>query len=344
MLRSVWMRRARGVLAAVALTTCAACSADSASGAPPAQAATATTLAPYVDMSLSTVPVDVMADRTGVSDVVLAFGLATGDRCEPSWGGVHSLDDPATAARVAAVRARGGRVAVATGGATGPYLENVCGSAAELATAYTRLLDATGATGLDVDLEADVPTDRVVEALMTVQRDRDVDVSLTLPVAGPDTGLPADALDVVRAAAAGGLRFTVDAMVMNFPYRGSWQQAMLQAVDAVAGQLRTVWPDASDRDVASRLGLTVMIGRNDTGPLTTLDDARVLATEARTRGFADVRFWSLTRDNGDCADAATPRPDCSGIAQDPFAFTTTFRDAVRDPGTATTSTNGRIGS
>jgi chitinase len=344
-LHSVAARRWFSVLAAAtALAVCAAGCAGT--GTPPpvgssAAATTATGVAPYVDVTLAATPLTEMTTATGVADVVFAFALATDGRCEPSWGGIRAVDDPAIAGRISAFRDQGGRVTVATGGATGDYLENACTSAADLARAYGTLIDTTGARRLDVDIEADVPTDTVVEALTTVQQTHDVDISLTLRVADAGRGLEAGALDQVRAADAAGLRFTVNAMIMNFPDDGDWRRAMLGALGSFADQLAGVWPGTG---VGDRLGITLMLGRNDTGPVTTLDDAHAVATEAAARGITDLRLWSLSRDNGNCDGAPAARPDCSGIAQSQFAFITTFRDAVRAPGTTTTSTNGRNGS
>jgi chitinase len=339
MRRTVTSLRRLGVLAAATTlaASTAACAGSDQQDRATSNADTTAAIAPYVDMSLASPPLVEMADSTGVTDAVLAFGLATGDRCEPSWDGGRPLDDAASVTRINELHEHGGRITVATGGAHGPYLENTCGSAGELAAAYGRLLDATGADGLDVDIEADIPTDTVVAALKQVQQEHGTPVSLTLRVAGQDEGLERSALAQVRAADAAGVRFTVNAMIMNFPYQGTWRQAMLGALRATESQLATVWPGD---EVGSRLAMTAMIGRTDTGPVTTIDDARALAAEAVSRGLGEIRFWSLGRDNGGCDGATTTRPDCSGTAQSAFAYTSTFRDAVRVAG-ITTSTNGR---
>ena len=75
-----------------------------------------------------------------------------------------------------------------------------------------------------------------------------------------------------------------------------------------------------DAAARSRLGLTFMAGRNDTGPVTTLADASVLAQYAAGGGVGSIAFWSLSRDNGGCPDVAAAQPTCSGIAQDDYAF------------------------
>ncbi|ODU03820.1 MAG: hypothetical protein ABS81_12845 [Pseudonocardia sp. SCN 72-86] len=332
------------VVAAVVAATLAACAPDPpASGAPPTTGqttgqtagqarASGTTVTPYVDVSLTDPPLAAMADATGVTDAVLAFGLATDGTCTPSWGGTVALDDPDITGQAATLRSRGGHLTVATGGASGDYLENTCGTAAELAGAYTRLLDATGGTGLDVDVETDVPTGTVVDALHRVQQQRRITVSLTLQVVDQNRGLDDQGLDLAKAAAAAGLRFDVDALVMDFPPDGPWAQAMTDAVAATRAQVATISPTPGT-------AVTIMIGRTDTGPVTTLDDARTVARDVAAQGIRDLRFWSLGRDRGSCAGAGEARPDCSGVAQPDFAFTQTLRDAV-----AGAPTTGRSGS
>lgn len=337
MMRTRRRRRRHGrldrlVVALAVLASLAGCGHRADAGATPAPLASTTpttTVVPYVDVTLTSTPLVEMAAATGVTDVVLAFALATGGACTPSWGGVRPLTDPVLLAEIAGFRGRGGRVAVATGGADGPYLENTCATSQELASAYEAVLDATGSDRLDVDIEAGIPTGTVVQALRRLQDARGTDITLTLRVTGPQAGLEAPALDLVRAAEAAGVRFGVNAMVMNYPFRGSWAQAMVDAVDATTAQLRAVRPAAGPSEVAATLGITLMIGRTDTGPVTTLADARTVASAASARGLRDVRFWSLTRDNGDCPGAATATFDCSGVEQAPYGFTEIVRDAVR---------------
>ena len=321
-------------LLVVALTGCA-------SGPPPAVTSSTSSalpagsaVTPYVDVSASTPPITAMSDAGAGNDVALAFGLATDGDCTPSWGGTVALDDADLLAQLDRLRQRGGRVTVATGGATGEYLENVCDSAADLAAAYGKLLDTTRSARLDVDIETDVDVDRVADALHTVQAGRDVDVSLTLQVSGAGRGLDSRAMKVARAVAAAGVRFDVNAMVMNFPYDGTWLTAMTDAASAVRSQLGEISP------APQGLAITVMIGRNDTGPVTTLDDARGLAAALPGLGVHDLRLWSLSRDNGGCPGAEKARFDCSGVDQADFAFTKLFRDAASAPA----ATNGRNGS
>jgi chitinase len=316
---------ATGIVAALALTACASStpvptSASTASSSSAQSATTEVSSAAYVDVTTAHDPLARIAEETGLREVVLGFVLADDGECRPSWGGLTAVDDAVLATELTDLRATGATVTVASGGASGDYLENACGDAEALAAAYGQALDATGSERLDVDVEREVAADTVLDALALLRDERGTAITLTLPVAGAEKGLTDDAVALVAAAADRGLDVSVNAMTMNFPYSGSWAGAMMAAADRVAGQLAEVWPQLDDAAVRSRLGLTFMAGRNDTGPVTALDDATTLAQYAASGGVASLAFWSLARDNGGCPDDSIAQPTCSGIAQDDYAF------------------------
>ncbi|MFC5949391.1 carbohydrate-binding protein CenC [Pseudonocardia lutea] len=285
-----------------------ACAAPTTDPAPAPRAAPE--VLPYVDVSLRPSPLPDMVAQTGVRSAVLAFVLSADGSCTPSWGGQTPITDPVVVEAAGSLE----QVTVATGGATGTYLENACPDAESLAGAYRTALASVGATRLDVDVETGIDAAKVAGALALLEG---VDVTLTLPVQDAAHGLTAAALDLVRTVEARGVDARVNAMVMNFPDGGDWSGTILRATDAIVGQL--------DRD-PSRTGITLMLGRNDTGPVTTLADAARVAGVARDRGIGAVGLWSVGRDNGDCPGNATASYACSGIEQTRFAFTRTVRD------------------
>lgn len=266
-----------------------------------------------------------VAEVTGLRNFTLAFALADGDRCAPTWGGLHPLDDARIRGEVAKLRAIGGEVTVSSGGAHGPYLEQACRSPEALAAAYGQVLDAAESNRLDIDIESTVPVDRVNRAVALLQRERGTAVSYTLRVLDAERGIEPVGMAALRGAARHGVEVTVNPMVMNFPYQGNWGRAMIGAVQATHRQLKRVWPDRSDARLYRMLGVTAMIGRNDTGAVTTPQDARTLLEFARSHAFASIAFWSIARDNGGCPEEATARDTCSGIAQARFAFTELFQ-------------------
>ncbi|MCD2189901.1 carbohydrate-binding protein CenC [Actinomycetospora soli] len=284
-----------------------------------------TRVAPYVDLTTPPLPdLGAVADASGQRDVVLAFVLA-GAGCVPTWGGTTPLTDPAVQASIAGLRSRGGTVTVSSGGAVGDYLETRCPDAEALARAYGQALDVVGTDHLDVDIETDkgraVSTDRVADALALLQERRGARITLTVQVEGADAGMTDDARELVETVSARGVAARVNLMVMNFEQRGAWAESMLDAADLSLAALQRLWPGSDPADVARRIGLTPMIGRNDTAETTTVADAAAVVDGARARGYGYVGAWSLMRDNGGCPGTATEADDCSGIAQEPWAFT-----------------------
>jgi chitinase len=231
------------------------------------------------------------------------------------------MNDPALAADIAAVRGAGGAVTVATGGAVGSYLENNCGTAADLARAYRTALSATGADRLEVDVEAEVPVDLVAEALTSVRRQLGVDLTITAVVIDAEKGVTESTVSLLKALAARGTDVTVNAMLMNFPAGENWRDSLIGAADSVAGQVSQVWPDGGRAGAYRRLGITLMAGRNDTGVITTVADARAIRDYANAHRIGFLGFWSLARDNGDCPGQPDAIAGCSGISQDRYAFT-----------------------
>ena len=281
--------------------------------------------APYVDLTTPPLPdLGAIADASGQRDVVLAFVLA-GTSCAPTWGGITAIDDPAVRRTVAALKARGGTTTVSSGGAVGTYLETRCPDARSLADAYARALDAVGTDHLDVDVETDtgraVSEARIGDALALLQRERGTKVTLTVQVRDASTGMTATARELVRAVSDRGVAARVNLMVMNFPASGSWSGAMLGAAAASTRTLAAMWPGTDPADVAARVGVTLMLGRNDTDATTTPADAQAIVAGARRAGYGFVGAWSLLRDNGDCAGTTDEQDDCSGIDQGRWAFT-----------------------
>lgn len=298
------------------LTGCQTAIAGSPSAAPSSPSPVMFT--PYVDISIKRPDLVAIAKATGLKHVTLAFALAGKGGCDPAWGGTQPLD--ALKPDIDGFRAAGGDVSVATGGAVGAYLENACTSGADLADAYGKLLDATGAINLDVDIEAPVKPDVVIDALSRLQTARGTGITLTLPI--DLAGLTPGGLDLVQRAAAAHVVTTVNGMDMNFKTGGDWGQAMVDAGQAVLDQLRQVYPDASESVQNRTLSLTVMIGRNDVGAITTQADAKKVLDFARSRSLGRLGFWSLGRDSGSCAGRKKVAVTCSGIAQSDTEFTT----------------------
>ncbi|WP_101790267.1 carbohydrate binding domain-containing protein [Nonomuraea indica] len=280
--------------------------------------------APYIDITMPTPSLTGAAAATGVKNYTLAFVLGDSTGCNPAWGGTIPLADPRIIGDVKALQAQGGQVVVASGGAMGPYLEHTCGGSAALLAAYKKVLDTVGTNHLDVDVEASIDIAKVNTALKQLQAERGTVVSYTLRVQGQDYGVDPFSLQILQDAAARGLDVVVNPMLMNFGHTGDWGDAMIAAAEATLDQMRTVWPGRSDAQLRRMLGVTPMIGRNDTGMTTTQAHARKLRDWANAQHIGFVGFWSTGRDNGGCP-GGTLSPTCSGVAQSPYEFTGIFK-------------------
>ncbi|MEU0936582.1 cellulose binding domain-containing protein [Embleya sp. NPDC005971] len=297
-------------------------------------------LAPYLDMTLSGALDPARAGAAGgVRERTLAY-VVDGGGCRPMWGGVTRLDDPVTTGRIAALRDAGTTIRVAFGGAGGTDLAASCGTPEELAGVYRQVLAATGATGMDLDIEGrslvrpDV-VQRRNAALHLLQEGaraagRPVDIGYSLPV-DPLQGLGDEAKALLRDAVAQQVEVSyVNIKALNYGAavaprpQGRMGQFASDAAHAVQGQIREVWPQLSEEQSWRRVSVTVMIGRNDVaGEVFTLDDARRFAEFARTVHLGRIAWWSAARDRP-CPDGAGTEagvdPTCSGVAQDADAF------------------------
>jgi hypothetical protein len=285
---------------------------------------------PYVDITFATPTLADIARATGQKFFTLAFVLGDSTGCNPSWGGTIALEDARIVGEIRDLRALGGDVAVSFGGAAGPYLMSVCGTVAAQVAAYERVVDRLGVKHLDFDLEASVPLDTMNRAIAQVQRERaGIVVSYTLMVQGDDFGVtPALGVDVLTNAKANGVNVgIVNPMTMDFGSSRPWGDAVIAAAESTLRQMAQIWPEKSAAERARMLGVTPMIGRNDTGPIFTQAHARQLVSWANANHVGLLAFWSGGRDNGGCPGGGVS-PTCSSIAQSTYEFTTIFAGFV----------------
>lgn len=99
---------------------------------------------------------------------MLAFAIGSSEGCVPKWGGQVDLNDSSVIGPIRALQAQGGQFAVVTGGAMGPYFEQLCTTVDSLAAAYMKVLDTVQTNNLDIDIESTVNADLVNQALAKV--------------------------------------------------------------------------------------------------------------------------------------------------------------------------------
>ncbi|MGC0338717.1 chitinase [Streptomyces sp. SLBN-8D4] len=329
-------------LFALATTGCSAESAPAASadtssvgtpsvGTPSAGTSSAgTSYAPYVSATEAS-----DNDSAGSPSVYnLAFVIADGSDCTPSWNGTSAIGDSSVTSRIGALKENGGQVRVSFGGASGKELAETCSSAAKLAAAYGKALDAAGSSLADFDIEGDALTDSDSvdlrsEAIALLQEERsDLAVSFTLPVM--PSGLDDDSVALLESANNKSVQVsTVNIMTMNYgeSYDGDMGAYAITSAKAAQAQLKSVF-GTSDSTAWRALALTSMIGTNDVdGETFTLSDAAQVRAFAEAKEVAWVSMWSTFRDqqceSGD-SDEDDPLTNCSGVSQSSGAFGEAF--------------------
>jgi hypothetical protein len=268
-------------------------------------------------------PTSVMS-ATGVHDLTLAFVLSHGT-CNPMWDGSRRLKGGADETAIERVRAAGGDVAVSFGGWSGRKLGNSCKTPNALAAAYQKVIDAYTLKAIDIDIEhtelsSAAVRKRVVGALAIVQgANQGLEISITMP--GAESGLEAAERSLVADAAAVGLlpsAWTV--MPFDFgPARTDMGHASIAAVQALAGQLESAY-HMSPASAYGHSGISSMNGHTDEAAETvTLEDFQTMLSFAQQNHLARFTFWSVNRDRS-CAGADTTSDSCSGVSQQPLAF------------------------
>jgi hypothetical protein len=274
----------------------------------------------------------------GVKRITLGFVTARdGSACEPTWGGYKEYpadgSKPYRLADVNKFRSQGGDVVVSFGGQAGEELAAVC-SAGELESAYASVIDAYDAKRVDFDIEGAAIQDgaanaRRNKAIAQLQSDRPgLRVVLTLPVL--PTGLTPDGLALVKKAKAAGVSLSlVNIMAMDYGEdaapkpEGAMGRLAVSAMSATIGQLEGVFKES----VAGHLSVTPMIGINDIpSEIFTLVDARKLRRSAGRVHLGGLSMWQLGRDSKCEKPSTKTQIDCSGVPQQPWAFSQALGD------------------
>ncbi|MFE2723803.1 hypothetical protein [Kitasatospora sp. NPDC059327] len=269
-------------------------------------------------------PVAVMK-ATGLRQFALSFVLSGGG-CDPKWDGSRALTGGGDEKAIKKIRAAGGEILASFGGWDGAKLGERCATAAELAAAYQKVVDAYGLKAVDIDIEStELSTPevrkRVVDALKALKaKNPGLLVYVTFPV--DPTGPDADGADLVTLAAKAGL--VVDgwtAMPFDFTsHEGTMAAATVTAVTGLQRAVATAYD--WDEDKAWRhTGVSSMNGRTDQqGEQLTPADFRAVRDFAATRHLARFGFWAVNRDRP-CAAGTFTTATCSGVQQAAYDFT-----------------------
>jgi hypothetical protein len=232
--------------------------------------------------------------RSGADRVTLAFVVAGQDN-GPAWAGVQPWNWPELQQMVDRSGPR--RCVASFGGASGIDLFLTAATDDQCVEYLTRLIDLFHFDVLDFDVEgaAVAMHDSVAKRNRCLKRVQDqfpaIKLNYTLPVM-PD-GLPVDERTLLRNARDAGLRLhVINIMAMDYGQGNrTMGEAAIQAAKMTKGQADAIGV------VYDGIGVTPMIGQNDTGEVFTLEDAAKLVAFAKaTPWLTWLSFWSLNRD------------------------------------------------
>jgi Glycosyl hydrolases family 18 len=293
--------------------------------------------APYIDMEYAADDnLAAVSQASGIKTFSLAFIQSAGTD-KIAWAGTGTtsiagdlLPNGSTALSVIqALKAAGGNVIISFGGAGGIDPAMASSSAATLQASYQSVINRYGVTSLDFDIEGTPETDAPSIALRNTAlaalkaANPGLSISFTLPTTS--SGLDAKGLNVVSTAVAAGVTPNiVNVMASDFNAQTNRGGAMgLDAIDAIQGTEASL----HSLGIASKIGVTVMIGIDDNGTSETftLADAQQMVNYIATDSkIGRLTMWETSRDNGTCAGATTASNFCSGISQSPYAFSNIF--------------------
>jgi hypothetical protein len=102
-------------------------------------------------------------------------------------------------------------------------------------------------------------------------------------------------------------------------------QEAINAANGLHGELQTLYPSKSSSQLWSMVGITPMIGQNDTsGEIFSESNANQVLAFAQQNHIGELSFWAISRDNGSCPGGGASER-CSGISQNSYDFSNIFK-------------------
>lgn len=314
-------------------------------GAAAAHAATALpshVFAPYFEAWTGDSP-SALSSQSGAKYLTMAFlQTASSGSCTVDWNGDASMPVSSSTfgSDISAIQAGGGNVIPSFGGytadTTNTEIADSCTNVGSIAAAYESLVTTYNVSRIDLDTEANSLTnstgiDRRNKAIAQVESwaastGRTVQFSYTLPTT--QTGLDSSGLAVLRNAVSNNTRIDI-VNIMTFDYYTGTTHEMATDTETAAsgleGQLAALYPAKSASQLWGMIGVTEMPGIDDYGAAETFTtaDATTVYNWATGKGIAELSFWALQRDNGNCAGTGG-QDNCSGISQSQWYFSHIF--------------------
>jgi hypothetical protein len=304
--------------------------------------------APYYETYDTSTDLAASAQQSGSRYLSLAFlETATAGSCTAYWNGdtTEPIAESSYGADIAAIQAHGGNVIPSFGGytadTTNTDIADSCTSVPAIAAVYESLITTYHVPRIDLDVEGDSVTNTaginrrneaiaMTEAWAAAHHQR-IQFSYTLPTF--PTGLTPPGLAVLQNAVADGAEIST-VNLLTFDYYIGTQQDMVADTESAAaglyGQLQTLYPQATPRQLWHMIGITEMPGIDDYGPDETFSTANAgtILHWAQQQGIGLISFWALQRDNGGCP-GTKGAGTCSGITQPDWYFSHVFEHFTR---------------
>ncbi len=262
--------------------------------------------APYTDTTLY--PIFDINQVPGCSAFCLGFIVADASQ-RPAWGGYHRVDGDYYKPVIELAQQKGKKLVASFGGAAGKELALVTKNSKDLFLKYKSVIDKYKFSSIDFDIEGqaikDVKASKIrQEAILELQKVYpNLEISLTIPVM--PNGVEKNYLDLVELTPCN----IVNLMCMDYGSEKEMGKASINAAKAARKQ------------TGKNIGMTVMIGKNDTGEVFTLKDAEMVAAFAKENDWVKrTSIWSVNRDQG----VAGKMEISSGIVQEKYAFCKIF--------------------
>lgn len=271
--------------------------------------------ATYVDNAMADINIDDYMEETGVNKFIFSF-ITYDDNGKPSWGGYDKQYEGLNDKYIKEIRENGGDIILSFGGANASNVEDATNadlaatskSAQELADLYESILKQYDAHIIDFDIEGLLVQDeeslqKRAQAVSILEdsyekQGLDLEVMVTLPVL--ETGLTDDGINVLKVFRQNKAAIdTVNIMAMDYGHEVSdMGAAAIEAAESLKNQLADVYPEYSEEQLYQMIGITPMIGQNDSaGELFTLEDQQQLVDWAQEKDIRLLSFWSTNRDN-----------------------------------------------
>ena len=263
---------------------------------------------------------------TGQKAFDMAFILASGGSCAPSWDGTDPVSsDTQVASVINQVRSGGGDVIVSAGGYNGTKLGQVCSSASATAAAYQQVINAYGLHAFDFDLEEPEieSSTAIANELGAAQILRQQNPGLFISITMPSTATGANYFGQLLLNQAKSLGFTPDDYTI-MPFDGGFSGASSQvtALQDFNAQLVSTFGWSSAQAYAHE-GFSGMNGRTDSAEYFYQSDFQTVLNFAQSSGMSRYTFWSVNRDR-QCnppGNNGSLSSECSSVPQNSWDFT-----------------------